>query len=237
MNSIYKNTDNNNLCIILARGGSKGLKNKNIKNFFGKPLIHYTIKPIIESGMFNKVIVSTDSEKIKRASLKSGAEVPFLRPAKLSNDNASYKDALRHSLDWVKSNYGVYENVLYAYPTNPLRKAHDFKVAFKLLKEKKSDLIISIVEDNHPIFWSNKLKKNFSMKNFVKEKYCKNRQKLPKTYHVDGSIWLGKWDVFYKKKNFYSVNSHAMIFDKKRSIDIDTEFDFMIAEKKYEKIR
>ena len=126
MNSIYKNTDNNNLCIILARGGSKGLKNKNIKNFFGKPLIHYTIKPIIESGMFNKVIVSTDSEKIKRASLKSGAEVPFLRPAKLSNDNASYKDALRHSLDWVKSNYGVYENVLYAYPTNPLRKAHDF---------------------------------------------------------------------------------------------------------------
>tara|TARA_A100001015_G_C14871305_1_gene664496 strand:- start:248 stop:946 length:699 start_codon:yes stop_codon:yes gene_type:complete len=232
---MHKN--NHNLCIILARGGSKGLKNKNIIDFYGKPLIYYTIKPILDSKLFNKVIVSTDSKKIKEYSINFGAEVPFLRPKYLSDDKSSYKDALRHALIWTEKNYGRFQNVLYAYPTNPLREKEDFIEAHKLLLKKKSDLIISVTEDTHPIYWSNKIKKNYSMKNFVRAKYCKNRQLLPKTYHVDGSIWFGKWETFYKKRNFYKVNSHAMIYPTSKSIDIDNEYDLLMAKLKYEKKR
>lgn len=218
-----------NLCIILARGGSKGLKNKNIIDFFGKPLIYHTIKPIKDSKVFDKIIVSTDSVRIRNIAIACGVDAPFLRPKKFSGDNASFKDALRHALDWVKENYGLYENVLYTYPTNPLRKKQDYLKAYKLLNNYNSELIISVVEDRHPVFWSNKLKKNMSMKDFVDLKYCKNRQKLPITYHVDGSIWFGKWNIFYRKKNFYKVNSHAMVFPVSRSVDIDDAHDLEIA--------
>jgi len=230
------NDKKKNICILLARGGSKGIKNKNIVNFHGKPLVYYTIKPILESKLFDRIIVSTDSKKIKGECIKFGAEVPFLRPKKISKDKSNFRDAIKHAMIWIENNYGKYENVLYTYPTNPLRLKEDFIKAYKLLKTKKSELIISVAEDSHPIFWSNKLKKNLSMKNFVDPKFSKNRQELPKTYHVDGSIWLGKWEVFFQKKDFFQVNSHCMIFPKMRSIDIDDINHLQYAKIKYEKL-
>ncbi len=224
-----------NICIILARSGSKGIKNKNIQNFHGKELIYYTIKPIIKSGIFKRIIVSTDSDIIAKIANKYGAESPFKRPKKYSTDKSYFYDALHHALKWVEKNDRVYDNVLYTYPTNPLRVPSDFKKASKLLS-KKIDLVCSVSMDSHPIFWSNVLKKNHSLKGFVKKKYCKNRQELPITYHVDGSIFFGRWDTFYNKKNFYEVNSKAMIFDKARSVDIDDYDEFEKAKIIYKKL-
>lgn len=220
----------NSICIILAKKNSKGLTNKNIKNFFGKPLIYHTIKPVLDSKLFDRVIVSTDSPLIQKISIKYGAEAPFLRPKNLSSYKSSYSDALVHALNWIKENYKKYEYVYYTYPTNPLRIKEDIiKAHRELQNNSKLDLVASVAEDRHPIFWSGSLKKNLSLRNFIHKKYCKNRQELPKTYHIDGSIFFGKWDVFYKRKNFYSVNSKAIVIPSIRSIDIDDIFDFELA--------
>tara|TARA_A100001015_G_scaffold307154_1_gene402597 strand:- start:3975 stop:4664 length:690 start_codon:yes stop_codon:yes gene_type:complete len=219
------------ICIILAKKNSKGLKNKNIKNFFGKPLIYHTIKPALEAKIFDKVIVSTDSEKIQKMSIKYKAEAPFLRPKKFANFKSSYQDALRHSLDWVKNNYGIYNYVFYTFPTNPLRLKEDFIKPYKILKKNsKVDLVASVSKDMHPIFWSGKIKRGNSLRNFIKPQFCKNRQELPETYHVDGSVFFGKWNVFYNKKNFWKINTKAYIMPQKRSVDIDNIIDFRLAE-------
>ncbi len=225
----------NNVCIILAKANSKGLKNKNIINFNGKPMIYHTINPIIKSQIFDKIIVSTDSKKIQNLAYKYGAEAPFLRPKKFATDSVSFHKALVHCMDWINDRYGKYKNVLYAFPTNPLRDSKDFKKAYNLLKKYKSELIISVTEDSHPSYWSNELKHDHSMRNFIQNKYCVNRQELPKTYRVDGSIFFGKWDILYNynKKNFFNVNSHAMIMPQSRSVDIDTYHDLLLAKVKF----
>ena len=218
------------ICIILARKNSKGLKNKNIKKFLGKPLIYHTIKPVLESKLFDKILVSTDSALIQNISKKYGIEAPFLRPKILASSTSSYSDALLHSLKWVKKNYGEYKYVYYTYPTNPLRVKSDIVKAYKILcTNPKIDLVASVTEDRHPVFWSGILKKNLSLKNFIKKKYCKNRQELPKTFHIDGSIFFGKWNVFFKRKNFYEVNSMAITIPSSRSVDIDNILDFEFA--------
>tara|TARA_Y200000002_G_scaffold383102_1_gene403228 strand:+ start:8127 stop:8834 length:708 start_codon:yes stop_codon:yes gene_type:complete len=223
-----------NICIILAKANSKGLKNKNIISFNGKPMLYHTINPILKSQIFDKIIVSTDSRKIQSLAYKFGAEAPFLRPKKLATNSVSFHKALVHSMDWINKEYGKYKNVLYAFPTNPLRENRDFRKAYNLLKKLESDLIISVSENSHPSYWSNELKLDHSMRNFIPKKYCVNRQELPKTYRVDGSIFFGKWNILYNynKRNFFNVNSHAMIMPRSRSVDIDTYQDFLLAKVK-----
>lgn len=220
-----------NLALMLARGGSKGIPNKNIKLLNGKPLLYYSAKAVIESNLFDRFIISTDSQRIAEIAKKNGIEVPFLRPQELAQDNSNALDAIEHALKFIENEDKVYDNVLYIFPTAPLILKDDIINAYKLLSNKNADLIIAVTETDHPMFWMNTLPPDNSLKNFVpKIARKKNRQELPKSYRISGSLYIGKWDVFYYKKDWFDVNSFAYVIPRERAVDIDSEIDFKLAE-------
>ena len=222
------------LCLILAKHNSSGLPGKNTRLFFGKPLLHYTIQAAKKSKIFDRIVLSTDSLVLKKFALKNGVDVPFLRPKKLATKESPAKDAVAHALNWIKNNDTEYDYVQYIFPSNPLIKSSDIRKGYELLKKKKSDLIISVSETKKCSFTANTLKKNKSLKNFYHSKYrSKNRQIMPKTFAIDGTIYIGKWDIFYNKKDWLKQNTHAMIMPSERSVDIDTYYDFEIAKLLY----
>ena len=127
------------LAIILARQGSKRLPNKNHKIFHGKPLIVYTFEALKKSKLFDRIILSTDSKKLRNIALKHKIEVPFIRPKKISKDNSLAIDAIKHSLDYINNmSEEKYDYVQYVMPTTPLKKSIDFINAYNLFRKKKS---------------------------------------------------------------------------------------------------
>ena len=222
---------NNVLCLIPARSGSKSIKNKNIKNLGGKPLIYWTIKQAKKSKCFSKIIVSTDSSKIKKISIKYGAEVPFLRPKKISSDKSSTIDAVKHAIDFFYQKEKIEYNLIFILqPTSPLRSANDIKNSLRKIKNNynaTSLVSVSEVEDNHParMYY---LRKGFLKSHMLSEK--KNgtpRQSLKKMYLRNGSIYILKNKNL--KSNFLGNAPLAFIMPKSRSINIDDKFDFKIA--------
>lgn len=125
-----------NICLIPARKGSKRIKNKNIKNFYGKPIIYYSIKAALNSRLFDKIIVSTDCIKIKKIAIEAGAEVPFLRPKSLSGDKVIDRDVIKHFLKFSNINKWKVELLCYIYPVNPLLKVSTLKKCFNVIKIK-----------------------------------------------------------------------------------------------------
>ena len=225
------NKKEKNIALMLARGGSKGVPKKNIKLLNGKPLLYYSAKAVLESTIFDRFIISTDSKEIAEIAENIGIEVPFLRPAELAQDNSNALEAIEHALKFMEKEGEFYDNVLYILPTAPLIIKEDIINSYNLLKEKNADIIISVAETDHPVFWMNTLPPDNSLKNFVPEfARKKNRQDLPKSYRISGSIYFGKWDIFYYKKDWFSVNSYAYIIPKNRAVDIDNDVDFKLAE-------
>ena len=219
------------ICIIPARSGSKGIKNKNIKIISGKPLIYWTIKEAIKSKFFAKVIVSTDSPKIKRIAIKYGAECPFLRPKKLSGDKTPTIKVIKHTVTYLKEsmNFNNYNYIVLLQPTSPLRKISDINKSIRLfLSTKKASSLISVSEvfDNHParMYF---LKKNFLLKHSLSEKiFGTPRQNLKKMYLRNGAIYI------IKKNNlipgFTGNKPVAYLMPKERSMNIDDTFDLKL---------
>jgi len=219
------------ICVLLARGGSKGIKNKNICPVNGKPLIYYTIKAIQDSKIFSRIILSTDSPVIAKVGEKYGIEVPFIRPQSLASDNAVAADVLVHALKWVEKSDRRYDYVQYIFPTAPLRTGDDIRNAAELLERRKADMVMSVCETDHPAQWVNILPEDHSLKNFVPPEYVnKNRQELPRTYRVNGAIFLAKWEIFYNKLNWFEQNNYAYIMPRERSVDIDHPMDLKVVE-------
>jgi len=220
------------ICIIPARGGSKGVLNKNIIDIYGKPLIYFSIRSAIESNLFDKVIVTTDSEDIANVCISYGAEVPFIRPSYLAKDNSLIKDVITHCLKYVEKEYKTYPYVCLKQPTTPLVSKEDIIKSFELLIDKKADMVISVSETLYNVNWIGFVEEDLSMKNFKlfsNSKICgTQRQDFKKTYILNGGIYFAKWDMFYNKKEYYKQNTYAYIMPKERSIDIDTEFDIYL---------
>jgi len=219
------------LCVMLARGGSKGVPGKNIQLMLGKPLIYYTIKAVQESGVFDRFILSTDSQEIADIAKGYGVEVPFLRPKELAQDDSSSLDGIEHALKWIEKNDKRYDYVQYIFPTLPLRTHEDIRGGIDLLIAKKADMVIGVSEANHLSCLINVLPDDHSMKGFIKpESWGKNRQQLAREYWINGAIYVGKWDIFYEKRPWYEQNTFAYIMPPERSIDIDLPIDFKLAE-------
>ena len=218
------------LCLMLARGGSKSVPGKNLKPLLGKPLIFYTIKAVQESRVFDRFILSTDSQEIGDIAKNYGVEVPFLRPKELAQDNSCALDGVVHALKWVEANDKSYDYVQYIFPTAPLRTAEDILNAIEILFDKNADMVMSVCRTSHPMWWANVLPPDHSLKGFVKPEYRrKNRQELPCTYRINGAIYVAQWDVFYEKKDWLEQNSYAYVMPPERSIDIDSPLDFKLA--------
>jgi len=215
------------LAVITARAKSKRLPNKNILDLAGKPLIAWTIDTAKKSKYIDKLIVSTDSEDIKKISEKYGAEVPFLRPDELSNDTADSISVIKHAINFYQ---GQFNYILLLQPTSPLRTVKDIDNAIEMLNDD-TKAIVSVCKTEHSPLWSNTLPDNLSMKNFIRyEIKNKRSQDLPQYYRLNGAIYIAEIDYFYKNNGFIGNNTKAYIMNQKSSIDIDTELDFKLCE-------
>ncbi|MBU5676667.1 acylneuraminate cytidylyltransferase family protein [Alkaliphilus sp. MSJ-5] len=218
------------LAIIPARRGSKGLKDKNIKRLCGKPMIFYTIEAAKNSGIFDDIIVSTDSQLYADISIEYGASVPLLRPEHLSTDTATTNDVIEYTIKKLRELDMEYDYFMILQPTSPLRKTEDIIGAVNLLFEKKANSIISVCESEHSPLYANILDSSLSMDSFLPKDIKSRRQELPKYYRLNGAIYLSKVDYFLQYKDLYRHKSYAYIMDKQRSIDIDDDIDFFLAE-------
>jgi CMP-N,N'-diacetyllegionaminic acid synthase len=220
-----------NLAIIPARSGSKGLKDKNIKLLNGKPLFAYTIEAANASGLFDEIMVSTDSEKYAEIAKHWGANVPFLRTEELSNDTASSWDVVKDVIERYKESGREFDTVALLQPTSPLRKSADIIEGYKVIEEKSANFVVAVCEMDHSPLWGNTLPEDNSMVNFIKPEVVRMpRQSIPAYYRINGALYIVKLEYLMDSTDIYSEKSYATVMDKKDSIDIDDEIDFTIAE-------
>lgn len=220
------------MALIPARSGSKGIPHKNIKPIHGKPLIVYSIEQALHSKLINRTIVSTDSKKYAEIAVKYGAEVPFLRPKNLSKDETPDLPVYQHALQYLNTIEGYKPDyVVWLRPTTPLRSIDDIDNAISLAIESKADCVRSVCLVEHHPFWM-KMIEDDRLVPFISgkdEKTFFRRQLLPKVYRINGAV-----DVFnafkIKKETLYSGDIKGYIMPKERSLDIDTELDFLIIE-------
>lgn len=219
------------LAVIPARGGSKGVPNKNIKELGGNPLISYTIHAAIDSGVFEKIIVSTDSLNIAETAMKYGAEIPFLRPEEISGDTVSSDDVILHALSFYKEQGIYFEEVCKLQPTSPFRNGKHIREAYNLYKERKANFLVSVCECEHSPLWAGKIEADLRMDYFLADEVKRAcRQNLPTYYRLNGAIYMGKTCLFCENKNFFGSNSIAYIMQQEDSVDIDSKLDFAVAQ-------
>ena len=219
------------LCVIPARGGSRGLPGKNIRELLGRPLIAYSIEQAKGSRYIDKVVVSTDSTEIADVSRRYGAEVPFLRPAELAQDGSSTIDVLLHAMDWTERVERFSFDILTLLHANtPLRNVEDIDNCIELLVEKKADNVFSVSEAHrNPYFNMVEVKKDGKV-GLVKDGNFATRQSAPEVFDMNSSIYVWWKDVLREKKGIFLERSFIYKMPKERSIDIDDYLDFKIAE-------
>lgn len=217
----------NNIAIIPARSGSKGLKDKNIRLLNGKPLMAHSIIAAQRSEMFSKIMVSTDSERYAGTAIKFGADVPFLRSEKNSSDNAGSWEVVKEVLNNIIERF---DTVCLLQPTSPLRTAEDIIGGYKELTEKNGDAITGVCETDHSPLWSMTLDEDLSMENFRKRYAEVPRQLLQKYYMINGALYIRRLQYSANEITILDRKEYAYIMEKSRSIDIDTLDDFRYAE-------
>jgi N-acylneuraminate cytidylyltransferase/CMP-N,N'-diacetyllegionaminic acid synthase len=219
------------LALIPARGGSKGLPRKNIVPLLGKPLIAWTIEEALSSKYLDGVIVSTEDEEIARIARKYGAETPFKRPKQLARDSSKGIDVVLHAIDWFKKKGNRYDLLMLLQPTSPLRTVEDIDGSVEYFFTKQGNVVVSVCEAEHSPLWTNTLPDDMCMKNFINLKFGGlNRQELPKYYRLNGAIYLSFCDHLQREKSFFGKGTSAYIMPKEKSVDIDGNFDFNLAE-------
>lgn len=218
------------LGVITARSGSKGIKDKNIRELCGKPLMAYTIESALKCRYIDKVMVSTESNTYAAIAKSYGAEVPFLRSDKNSTDQAKSIDVLLEVLEEYEKLGYVFENIVSLQPTSPLRTFQDLDEAFKLFYEKRADSVVSVCECEHNPLLSGILPDDLNMSGFIKSENNLRRQDLKKFYRLNGAIYISNVSKLKQIRSFYGEKSYAYIMGQNESVDIDTEQDFVYAE-------
>ena len=219
-----------NLAIIPARSGSKGLKDKNIKELCGRPLMSYTIEAALDSACFDEVMVSTDSREYAEIAKRYGASVPFLRSDRASCDTASSWDVVEEVLSGYKKQGKEFDTFCLLQPTSPLRTAEDIKNAYRIFEDKASFAVVSVCEAEHSPLWCGHLPENKEFIGFMDVENMKQRQAVGKFYRLNGALYIVDTERFKTERFLYQAGSFAYIMESENSIDIDTLVDFKIAE-------
>jgi CMP-N-acetylneuraminic acid synthetase len=227
------------LTVIPIRSNSKGVKNKNIASLAGKPLVYHVIAAAKKSKVCNKIIVSTDSEEYAKIAEKSGAEIPFIRPKSLGKSNVRLHHVLKHAIEFFDNNNQVFDSVLSLQATVPLVKPTTIKKVVNNFESSNCDSIgtISEIRHGHP-YISKKLvgKENNIAKDFLPLKLDVPRyprQKRPSLYYFNGSIFIRKRSLITnidESTNCMGHKPRTYLMDEKESINIDSKFDFLLAE-------
>lgn len=219
-----------NICtIITARGGSKGIPRKNIKKLNGKPVLAYSIEPSIASDFIKKTYVTTEDEEISDISKKFNAEV-IERPQELAKDTSSSVDVILHALDYLEEKEILPDFFVLLQPTSPLRTTEDIENAIRLFINNECDALISVCEIDHTSMLSLALENKFLVPNCDKDFLNKRRQDLPTYYSPNGAIYITTPNSLRKNKTFIPKKTIPYVMPKERSVDLDTPFDFKLAE-------
>ncbi|OGH84942.1 MAG: pseudaminic acid cytidylyltransferase [Candidatus Magasanikbacteria bacterium RIFOXYC12_FULL_33_11] len=221
-----------NIAIITARGGSKRIPKKNIRSFLGKPIIAYSIEVALKSGIFDEVMVSTDSEEIADIAISYGAKVPFFRSEKNSDDYSTTSDVIEEVLLKYKELGKEFQYFCCLYSTAPFVTIEKIKEAFDMLKSNIFDAVFPVVKFGYAIQRALKIDDNF-IKMIYPENIDKRSQDLSPAYHDCGQFYFMKTDVFLKQKKMFVEKSAALIMGEMETQDIDNEDDWKIAELKY----
>lgn len=218
-----------NLCIIPARGGSKRIPRKNVKDFLGKPIIAYSIDAALKSDLFEEVMVSTDDLEIAEIAKQYGASVPFLRRAETANDFATTKDVLDEVLAGYQELGKTFDTMCCIYATAPLITAQVVKDAYDRLTQSDFTCVYPVVQFSYPIWRCLDVAEDGSMKRHWPEYENSRSQDLPKEYHDSGTFYWYK----LKDNTIQSGKTGAIIVPEDHVQDIDTETDWLLAELKF----
>jgi N-acylneuraminate cytidylyltransferase len=220
-------------CFIFARGGSRGLKKKNLLDFAGKPLIAWTIGQALENSRVKRVIVSTDSPEIAEIAQFYGAEIPFMRPQELASDTSPELDSWKHALEFLEETEGSLPEIFLSLPcTSPLRTQEDIDRNLDCLTENKADIAISVSPSMRSPFFNMIQLSDRGQAHLVIESNTKysRRQDVPQTFDITTVAYSARPRFIIDTDNLMSGKVFASIVDRNRAIDIDDAFDFEIAE-------
>lgn len=215
------------LAIIPARGGSKGILGKNLKEVNGKPLIAWSIEHALSSPEIQQVIVSTDNEEIARVSEDYGAEVPFIRPIDLAQDATPTEPVLIHALDFYEKQGYFFDAVILLQPTSPFRKQSTLSKAIKEFENSNSDSLLSVCE-NHHFFWKNKAKPE-ALYDFQKRPRRQDISEFDRWYRENGSIYITRAHILRKNNNRLGGKISMFVMTEEESWEVDSQADLKIA--------
>ena len=219
-----------NICVIPARGGSKRIPRKNIKNFLGKPMIAWSIEAAKESELFDRIVVSTDDDEIAEIAERFGAVAPFRRPAALADDHTGTTDVVAHAVDWLMNHDVEFENVCSIYPTAPFLKPSDLQAGLQTLLTDGRSFVFSACEFPAPIWRSFDLDENGGAKMHFPGHYHARSQDLPRAFHDAGQFYWGRKQAWLQRLAMLAGHSKPLLLPRWRVIDIDTEDDLQQAE-------
>jgi pseudaminic acid cytidylyltransferase len=222
-----------NICVIPARGGSKRIPGKNIKQFHGKPIIAWSIEAALESQCFDRIVCSTDSEDIAKVARQYGAETPFLRPEIISDDHVTIAPVIAHSIEFYEKEVGAIDFVCCIFATAPFIQSFDIQKSLEIIKTKNIDYCFSATSYSFPIQRSIFINKDGRCKMFQPETYDKRSQDLEDMYHDAGQFYWGKASSWLENKNIFSEQSIPYLLPRYQVQDIDTEEDWIRAELMY----
>ncbi len=227
---------NNSVAIITARGGSKRIPRKNIKNFLGHPIIKYSLDAALSAGCFEEVMVSTDDSEIAEIARRLGAKVPFVRSASTSNDYATTADVIEEVLREYQKNGRAFTYFCCIYPTAPLVSPERLKQGYEILKGNDADTVLPVVRFSYPIQRALKVEQG-RLKMIWPENLNARSQDLMPAYHDAGQFYWGRTDRFLTGKRLFTDNTLPLEIPESEVQDIDTMEDWKIAEVKYGIIR
>jgi len=218
--------DHRFLAVVPARGGSKGVPRKNIRIMAGKPLIEWTIEQAAQSRYIDRVIVSSEDEEICQVAKHSGAEVPFVRPMELATDTASGVDVLCHAVENAGADY---DYVVLLQPTSPLRESTDIDAAIELCVRRAVASVVSVSEATKSPYWMYQMTEGGTLSPVV-ENAATNRQQLPRTYALNGAVYVLKVSQLLARRKIIDAQTLGYVMPNERSYDIDSETDFLVCE-------
>lgn len=221
------------IAIIPARSGSKRIPKKNIKTFCGKPILAYAIEVAIESGLYDEVIVSTDSEEIAKVAIEHGAKIPFLRSQQNSNDFATTVDALLEVFEWYKKKDVYFDYATCIYACSPFIKTKLLTESFETLLTKKCDCVFPVLAYSHPIQRALGLLENGKVIQFDNSNADTRTQDLNRSFHDAGMFYTFDVTKLLVNKSLRTENTCAIEISELQAHDIDNENDWILAEMKY----
>jgi len=227
---------NNIIAIITARGGSKRIPKKNIKSFFGSPMLSYAISACKEAGIFTEIMVSTDCEEITQIALQYGANVPFMRSSKTSDDFASTYDVLEEVIANYASGGKTFDYLCCVYPCVPFLSGKTLQEAYNKLITSNNDAIQPVCKYSTPIEWAMKIDNGLLVPNDRKAQLIRS-QDLTHKYFDAGMFYMIKTEILLKEKSLTPEKTMAHIMDEREVQDIDTVDDWTLAELKYKLLK